>query len=100
MAEIRTAFEIKKRVWADPSRTPKDIFEELTKLGAKTSLSTVSTYRTDFLNSLAVLREIGALPPLPEQPAQQPAKAPKAASKAKVEPEVETAATPEAEPVT
>lgn len=97
--QLNTAHEIKRRVFADPTRLPKDIFEELTKLGVKTSLSTVSTYRTDFLNSVALLREIGALPPAPPAPAQpkatKPAKATKtreAKGDAKVTPEADAEA--------
>jgi hypothetical protein len=89
---INTAFEIKSRVWANPDRSAKDIHEELVKLGSSASLSTVSTYRVDFLNSVAVLRELGALPPASPQVEQPKAAKAKRGKAAEAKPSSEPAA--------
>jgi hypothetical protein len=78
--------EVKKMVYADPNMAPKDIHAILAKRGFTTTLSSVATHRSDFLSSIAVLRELGALvdgvmPPA----AAKKAAAPKAAKKAKKE---------------
>jgi hypothetical protein len=52
--------EIKKLVYANPDAKAQEIFDQLTAAGIKTSLASVSAFRSDFLNSIAVLKELGA----------------------------------------
>lgn len=73
MAKIRVADEIKRLVYADPNRDPKEIFAELTERGVKTTEVSVASYRSDFLGSIALLRELSAFatPPPAAAPKQK-----------------------------
>lgn len=71
--------ETKKIIFYDVNLTPQQILDKLKENGLESTLSTVSTIRSDFLNSMRVLKEIGALKddvkseptPKPTKPKQQ-----------------------------
>lgn len=67
---------IKRLVYADPNRTPESILGELDGQGLKSSLASVNSYRTEFLASITILRELGAftVPPPETAPKVQKAK--------------------------
>lgn len=67
---------VKRLVYADPDRTPESILGELDGQGLKSSLATVSSYRIEFLASIAILRELGAFAVAPPEavPAAQKVK--------------------------
>lgn len=69
---------IKKAVYANPDATAQAIFDQLTADGVTTSLSSVSAFRSDFLNSIAVLKELGAFDkaPVAAAPKQKKVKMP------------------------
>ena len=72
----KVSTEIKKLVYANPNMTPIDIVLKLDEMGVHTSEGSVSGYRSDFLNSLAVLKELGAFEngsavPAPEKKAKK-----------------------------
>lgn len=52
--------EIKKLVYANPDAKPADLLVQLEAAGFKTSVESVASWRSDFLNSIAVLKELGA----------------------------------------
>ena len=58
MSKVST--EIKKLVFQDPDMTSEAIVFALTQAGISSTLGSVSAYRSDFLNSLALLNELGA----------------------------------------
>ena len=70
--------EIKKLVYANPDAKAQEIFDQLTAAGIKTSLASVSAFRSDFLNSVAVLKELHAFDkaPVAAQPKVKKAKTP------------------------
>ena len=55
-----TATEIKKLVYANPEMTPDAILADLTARDIKTTKQSIAAYRSDFLNSVALLKELGA----------------------------------------
>lgn len=57
----RKMFEMKKLVYLDPEAKPEVILQRLRALGLDSSLSVVATVRSDFLNTLKVLGDVGAL---------------------------------------
>ncbi len=58
---VRVSDEIKKIVFDDPAKLPIVIYDELLERGVRTKMSTIESYRSDFLASLQVLRDLGAL---------------------------------------
>lgn len=70
---LKVSDEIKKIVFADPDLPAADVLAKLDAAGVETKLSTVESYRTDFLGSLRVLRELGAFTngAAPKEPAKK-----------------------------
>lgn len=62
MSEIKTTArsEIKRLVYANPDMSSADVLASLAERGISTTLSSVESYRSDFLNSVAVLKDLGA----------------------------------------
>jgi hypothetical protein len=59
MSKKLVSTEIKKLVIAHKDMTPADIVSTLAADGVKTTETSVAAYRSDFLNSIQVLREAG-----------------------------------------
>ena len=80
--KVSAGSEIKKLVYADPDMKPEAILAVLTARGVKTSLTSVQTYRSDFLHSVAVLKALGAFASAPKEKAPKAARAKKKQSRA------------------
>jgi hypothetical protein len=77
----QVANEVKRLVYADSEMTPDAIATVLAQKGIKASVATITTYRSDFLNSMLVLRELGAFLMAAPEPVKKAKKA-KAPSRA------------------